>query len=189
MKNQMSFKILGLAALVATVTFASAGVAQAAEETITSNRMQRTGLSGNYVGGGVGFGTGLRDDSDQSKFDGNLQGRVMVPRQATRQLPFSGRGSLLFDGDNVVAVPSVTYDFAVSDRANIYTGLGYSFVGGDGEFTPLGDKNSFIVNGGFESVLQDNFVGYTDLKLGTDSFRNNSRGTALSVQAGVGFRF
>ena len=193
MKNKFSSKLLGCAALLATLALTSVSAVQASEITqaqaeISPARQMRTGLKGNYVGGGAGFGTGLDDGIDESSFDGNVQGRFAMPQVRERNLPFSVRGSLLFDGDNVVAIPSVTYDLAVNNRANLYAGLGYSLVGGDNELTSLGDKNSLVINGGFESDIRDNFLGYTDLKLGTDSY-DNDEGTAVSVQAGLGYRF
>ena len=193
MKNKFSSKLVGCAALLATLTFTSVSAAQATEMTqaqseTTPARQLRTGLKGSYLGGGAGFGTGLDDGVDESQFDGNVQGRLTMPRQSERNLPFSLRGSLLFDGDHVVAIPTVTYDLAVNNRANIYAGLGYSFVGGDGELTSLGDQDSLVINGGFESDIRDNFLAFTDLKVGTDSYENDE-GTAVSVQVGLGYRF
>jgi opacity protein-like surface antigen len=193
MKNKVSSKLLGCAVLLTTLTLTSVSAVQANEITqaqaeITPARQMRTGLKGNYVGGGAGIGTSLDDGVTDSNFDGNVQGRFAMPQVRQRNLPFSVRGSLLFDGDNVVAIPSVTYDLAVNDRANVYAGLGYSLVGGDDELTSLGDKNSLVINGGFESDIRDNFLGYTDLKLGTDSY-DNDEGIAVSVQAGLGYRF
>ncbi len=199
MKNQFAFKLFGSTALLATLILTSMGAAQAStnpsnEETVQaqtetiSEKNVRTGLRGSYIGGGGGYGSRLNDDVNNNNFVGNAQGRLTMPRDSARNIPFSLRGSLGFDGNNVVAVPSVTYDLAINDRANIYAGLGYSIVGGDNEMTSLGDKDSLVINGGFESVIQDNFIGYTDLKLGTDSYQDD-RGSALSIQAGLGYRF
>jgi len=193
MKNNFSSKFVVCTALLGTLALTSVTAVQASEmtqgqpETAPAKNL-RTGLKGSYLGGGAGGGTGLNDGIDENKLNGSVQGRLTMPRQSQRNLPFSVRGSLLFDGDRTVAIPSVTYDLAVNNRANVYGGLGYSFVGGDNEFTSLGNKNSLVINGGFESEIQDNFIGYTDLKLGTDSYEND-QGTAVSAQVGLGYRF
>lgn len=195
MKNKFSSKLIGCAALLTTFTLTSMSVAQANEMTQAQAeinpvaRQTRTGLKGNYVGGGAGIGTTFDDSVNSSEFNGNVQGRFAMPGFRERNnFPLSARGSLLFGGDNVVVVPGVTYDLAINDRANIYAGLGYSIVGGDNDLTSLGDKNSLVINGGFESDIRDNFLGYTDLKVGTDSYEDD-RGTAISIQAGLGYRF
>jgi len=185
------FSKVGSVALITTLIVTSVSAVQAAEVSqpeTTPQKQVRTGLRGSYLGGGAGLNTTFDDRNNDSNFDGHVQGRLTMPRQSERNLPFSARGSLLFDGDNVVAIPTVTYDLAVNQRANIYAGLGYSLVGGDNEVTSLGDKNSLVINGGFESDIRDNFLGYTDLKVGTDSFENDE-GTAVSVQVGLGYRF
>jgi len=77
---------------------------------------------------------------------------------------------------------------AVADNANVYVGAGYSFVEGNGQPTPLGNDDSPVVVVGGEAEFFDSVVVYGDAKWGINAYEN-SPADAVSLQAGVGYRF
>jgi len=82
----------------------------------------------------------------------------------------------------------VSYDVSITNNANAYLGAGYSFVEARGQSTPLGNKNAVVLTTGVEAELRRNIVLYGDAKLGIHAFENTS-GSAVSFQAGAGYRF
>ncbi|HEY9617795.1 MAG TPA: outer membrane beta-barrel protein [Microcoleaceae cyanobacterium] len=137
-----------------------------------------------YVGAGVAGGvTSGGQGDDGANFGGNIQGRIGI-----KQAPVSVRGAVIFNGDNSTIVPSVTYDQRISDNANVYAGVGYSFVQKDGKNTPLGNKDAVVLTVGAEAAVIPRVVVYGDAKWGIDAYQNSSA-DSLSFQAGVGYRF
>ncbi|MBF2067268.1 MAG: outer membrane beta-barrel protein [Calothrix sp. C42_A2020_038] len=156
-----------------TLTVVSAGIASA-----------ETGMPGSYIG--VGAAAGLTNGgrgNDDAKFGGTVQGRFAIP-----QAPVSVRGAVLFGGDATVIAPTLTYDLAIAENTNIYVGAGYSFVTTEGKATQLGNRNAALLTLGAESAISKNFVLFGDLKWAIDAYRRSSN-DALSLQAGVGYRF
>ena len=137
-----------------------------------------------YIGGGVAAGvTNGGQQNDAANFGGNIQGRVAIPN-----VPVSVRGAVLFSGDNSTIMPLVTYDIPVANNTNVYVGGGYSFVQKDGRNTPLGNKDAAVVTAGAETGIGDYVVVYGDAKVGIKAYQN-SPASALSFQAGLGYRF
>jgi hypothetical protein len=166
--------IAALSALFIVPAFLSAGAASAGP----------IAFDGSYVGAGVAAGvTNGGQQGDAATFGGNIQGRVAIPN-----VPVSVRGAVLFTNRNSAVMPIVTYDVPVANNTNVYIGGGYSFVQKDGQPTPLGNKDAPVVTAGAESGLGDHVVIYGDAKLGIRAYKN-SPASAVSLQAGVGYRF
>jgi opacity protein-like surface antigen len=144
----------------------------------------QTGMTGNYIGAGVSAGlTHGIHNNDDAVFGGNVQGRFAVP-----QTPISARGAVLFGGDAVAIVPTITYDVPIAKKTNLYIGGGYSFNTSEGRNTQLGTRDATVLTLGAESELSKNIVAYGDAKWAIDAYKNSS-GDAVSLQAGVGLRF
>ncbi|UBF27750.1 porin family protein [Kovacikia minuta CCNUW1] len=141
-------------------------------------------FDGSYVGAGIAAGvTNGGQQGDAATFGGNIQGRVAIPGA-----PISVRGAVLFTGSNSTVIPALTYDVPIADNVNVYLGGGYSFVQKDGEPTPLGNRDAAVVMAGAEAGIGEYIVGYGDVKWGIDAYKN-SPASALSIQAGLGYRF
>lgn len=145
---------------------------------------QPTGMTGSYLGGGLSIGVtdGGNDDDEDADLGGNVQGRYDFT-----QAPVSLRGAWLFGGDSSAIVPSISYDLPVSNNANIYAGVGYSFVTDDG-VSQLGDQDTVVLTTGVEGAVARNVVLYGDVKLGLDAYQDSSD-AAVSLQVGAGYRF
>ncbi|GJD16049.1 hypothetical protein RIVM261_010050 [Rivularia sp. IAM M-261] len=168
-------RLVASALSVAFVTSAvvSAGIASA-----------DTGMQGSYIG--VGAAAGLTNggrSNDAAKLGGAVQGRFAIPNT-----PVSVRGAVLFGGDATVVAPTLTYDIPVAKSTNIYVGAGYSFVTTEGKGTQLGNRNAALLTLGAESAVSKNIVLFGDVKYAIDAYKRSS-GDALSIQAGVGYRF
>lgn len=143
-----------------------------------------TGTDANYIGAGVAAGvTNGGQNNDAATFGGNIQGRV-----TTSKAPVSLRGAVLFSDDTSAIMPIVSYDVPVTNNANVYVGAGYSFIEEDGQPTPLGNKNAPVVTVGAEAQFGRNIVVYGDTKLGIEAYED-SPASAVSIQAGAGYRF
>lgn len=163
-----------VSALVLAPTFFQAESAAAA-----TTRNDRS-----YIGAGLS-GSVTRGDShnEDSTFGGNVQGRFAVPNA-----PVSARGSVLFNGNNAAIVPTLTYDFPLTERTNLYAGAGYSFVVDHDRTSQLGNRNTPVLTAGVESRVADRVVVYSDVKYGIRAYESNDAG-AVSLQGGVGFEF
>lgn len=171
---KLSATIAALSTVVLSSAFLSAGSASARPITFNSS----------YIGAGVAAGvTNGGQTGDAANFGGNIQGRVAIPNA-----PVSVRGAVLFGGENSAVMPMLSYDQAISDNANIYVGAGYSFVDKEGKPSPLGNRDAAVVTLGAEAGLSKDVVVYGDAKWGIDAYKNTSA-DAISVQAGVGYRF
>lgn len=145
---------------------------------------QPRGFDGSYVGAGISAGvTNGGQDGDAATFGGNIQGRVAIPNA-----PVSVRGAVLFSDETSAIMPILSYDVPVGRNANVYVGAGYSFVESNGNPTPLGNQDGVVVTAGAEAAVARNVVVYGDAKLGVNAYEN-SPASAVSVQAGVGYRF
>lgn len=171
---QSVVKFSALSALIFAPVFAQAGSVSA----------QPVRFDGSYVGAGVAAGvTNGGQTGDAANIGGNIQGRVAIPNA-----PISVRGAVLFSDETSAIMPIVSYDVPVSDKTNIYAGVGYSFVESNGRPTPLGNQDAVVVTAGAESEVINRVVVYGDAKLGINAYQNSSA-SALSLQAGVGYRF
>ncbi|MFB8790925.1 MAG: hypothetical protein U7123_19235 [Potamolinea sp.] len=153
---------------------------------VGSASAQPNGTDASYIGAGVAAGItngGSVTGGDAATIGGNIQGRVAVPK-----LPVSARGAVLFSDETSAIIPQVTYDIGVAKNTNVYVGGGYSFVESKGKPTPLGNQSAPVVTIGAESQITDNLVVYGDAKAGINAYQNSS-GSAVSFQAGAGFKF
>lgn len=141
-------------------------------------------FDGSYVGAGVGGSvTSGGRGNDEAQFGGNIQGRFAVPNA-----PVSVRGSVMFDGNNSVIIPSLTYDLPVAKNTNVYLGAGYGFVQKDGQTSQLGNKDAAVLSAGVESEVAKGVVVYSDAKYGINAYQGSGAGS-LSLVGGVGLRF
>ena len=85
-------------------------------------------------------------------------------------------------------MPLITYDLPIAANTNLYVCGGYSFVEKNGKPTPLGNRDAAVITVGAESSVTRDIVVYGDAKLGIKAYEN-SPASALSFQAGVGYRF
>lgn len=178
MKNLLKSAI-ALSALSATIL--SAGVASAQPYRV---EVDKPGTDASYVGAGIAAGvTNGGQTGDAATFGGNIQGRVAIPNA-----PVSVRGAVLFSDETSAIMPIVSYDQAVSNNANVYVGAGYSFVEANGSPTPLGNDDAPVVVVGGEAEVLNGLIVYGDAKWGIDAYQN-SPADAVSLQAGVGYRF
>ncbi|NJM73440.1 MAG: porin family protein [Scytonema sp. RU_4_4] len=174
-------KLVASTIAVASVVF-SAGIASA-QNAPTQDTATR-GMKGNYLGAGVSAGvTNGGRQNDAAVLGGNVQGRFAVPNA-----PVSVRGSALFGGDSTAIIPTLTYDAPIAKNTNVYIGGGYAFQTDEGQASQLGNKNAPVLTLGAESEVAKNTVVYGDAKWGIDAYRG-SDSDALSLQAGVGYRF
>jgi len=142
------------------------------------------GLEGNYIGGGVsGSVTNGGAGNDGLNFGGNVQGRAAIPNA-----PISVRGTVLFNGNTTAVIPTVTYDIPVATGTNVYLGGGAAFVQNPGVNSPIGTRDSFVLNAGIESKVAKGVVVYTDAKLGLNAYQN-SPASAIGLSGGVGIQF
>ncbi|MBW4519337.1 MAG: porin family protein [Scytolyngbya sp. HA4215-MV1] len=174
---KLSLKTIVLSSLTALALFPTLLWASSASA-------QPTGMEGSYVGAGVSAGvTNGGQDGDAATLGGNIQGRLDIPKA-----PVSLRGAVLFSDETAAIMPIVSYDLPVSNNANVYVGAGYSFVEDNGHPTPLGNQDSVVLTAGAEAAVTKDVVVYGDAKWGIDAYQN-SPASAVSLQAGVGFRF
>ncbi len=170
--NLLAFSALATLTLVSGLISAKSASAQPA------------GFDGSYVGAGVSAGaTSGGQGNDPAAFGGNIQGRFAIP-----QSPVSVRGAVLWTDQTSAIMPMLSYDVPVSNNANVYVGGGYSFVESPGKNTPLGNRNSVVLTVGAEAEVVKDVVVYGDTKFGINAYQN-SPASALSFQAGVGYRF
>ncbi|MBD2451950.1 outer membrane beta-barrel protein [Nostoc sp. FACHB-152] len=142
------------------------------------------GMQGDYIGTGISSGvTSGGHGSDNGQVGGDIQGRVAITHT-----PLSVRGSFLFDDKTTATIPTITYDIPIAKNTNLYTGAGYSFIGRQGDDTPLGNRNSVVIDTGVETAINKNIVAFGDGKLGLDAYKN-SDADAVSFQLGVGYKF
>lgn len=156
---------------------------------VDSRGSQSRGFGGAYVGGGFAAGvTNGGQIGDAANLGGNIQGRIAP----FANVPVSARAAILWSKENTAIMPIVTYDIPVAKNTNLYVGGGYSFVEDKNTVrprpTPLGNKSAPVITVGAESSLTRDIVVYGDAKLGIKAYQN-SPASALSFQAGVGYRF
>jgi len=172
--NVFPVGMVAMSALAIVPTLLSAGPASA----------KPIYFDGSYVGAGIAAGvTNGGREGESATFGGNIQGRIAIPT-----VPISVRGAVLFTDENSTVIPTLTYDVPIANNANVYLGAGYSFVQKDGEPTPLGNRDSAVITAGAEAGIGEYIVGYGDVKWGIDAYKN-SPASALSIQAGLGYRF
>ncbi|MBE9005727.1 hypothetical protein IQ259_11885 [Fortiea sp. LEGE XX443] len=145
---------------------------------------QKKGTDASYVGAGVAAGVtngGLNNDA--ANFGGNLTGRVKLGNT-----PFSARGNVLWNDQTSTIIPEVSVDVPIANRTNAFVTGGYSFLDKDGSPSPLGNRDAVVVGAGVESEVANNFLVYTNAKVGLRAYQN-SPASAVSINGGIGYRF
>ncbi|MBD0389523.1 MAG: hypothetical protein ICV54_24230, partial [Nostoc sp. C3-bin3] len=102
--------------------------------------------------------------------------------------PFSARGNVLWSDKTSAIIPELSVDVPIANRTNAYLTGGYSFVEKDGSPTPIGNKDSVVVGAGVESEVANNFLVYTNAKVGIGAYQNSDT-PAVSINGGLGYRF
>ena len=167
--------ISALSSLVVAPLIINAGQASA---------QPKMGTDASYVG--VGITGGLTDGGDpnnSANFGGNITGRLKLGNT-----PVSARGNVIWNNETTAIIPELSLDVAIANGTNAFFTGGYSFIEKNGLPTPLGNKDSVVVGAGIESEVAKNFLVYTNAKFGIRAYEN-SNGSAVSVNGGVGYRF
>lgn len=102
--------------------------------------------------------------------------------------PFSARGNVLWSDKTSAIIPELSLDVPIANRTNAYLTGGYSFVEKDGSPTPIGNRDSVVLGAGVESEIANNFLVYTNAKVGLGAYQN-SDASAVSINGGIGYRF
>lgn len=182
MKNLIQYPKLALLTGMFSLGIAGAMTLSFAKSVAAASASQ--GMTGSYIGIGIAPGvTSGGHRGDDAQLGGDIQGRVAIPHT-----PLSVRGSFLFDDKTTATIPTITYDIPIAKNTNLYAGAGYSFIGKQGDDTPIGNRNSFILDSGVETALSKNVVAFGDAKYGFNAYEN-SDANAVSLQFGVGYRF
>ncbi|MBD2436000.1 hypothetical protein [Nostoc sp. FACHB-110] len=167
--------ISALSSLAIVPLFLNAG--QAAAE-------QKKGTDASYIGAGVAANVtngGLNNDA--ANFGGNITSRVKLG-----STPFSARGNVLWNKNTTSIIPEVSVDVPIANKTNAFVTGGYSFVEKDGAPSPLGNRDSVVVGAGVESEVANNFLLYTNAKVGLRAYQN-SPASAVTINGGIGYRF
>ncbi|AUT03844.1 MULTISPECIES: hypothetical protein [unclassified Nostoc] len=144
----------------------------------------KKGTDASYVGAGIAAGvTNGGQNNDAANFGGNLTGRVKLGNT-----PFSARGNVLWNDDTTAIIPEVSVDVPIANRTNAFVTGGYSFVEKNGSPSPLGNRDAVVVGAGVESEVANNFLVYTNAKVGLRAYEN-SPASAVSINGGIGYRF
>ncbi|WP_193198523.1 hypothetical protein [Nostoc sp. MG11] len=145
----------------------------------------KNGTEASYVGAGVAAGVtnGGEWNNNAATFGGNVTGRVKL-----RNTPFSARGNVLWSDKTSAIIPEVSLDVPIANGTNAYLTGGYSFVEKDGSPTPIGNRDAVVVGAGVESEVANNFLVYTNAKVGLSAYQN-SDASAVSINGGIGYRF
>lgn len=150
----------------------------------TQSPVQAQAAYGSYIGAGVAFG--VTNGGGGPNETANTSGFLAV-RYKFLRAPVSLRTQVLVGGNGVAVVPTVSYDIPINWQADAYIGAGASIVRGDK--TPIGNKNSFVIQPGIDySLPNTNLMLYTNAIIAFDGYKSNN-GTAVSIQAGAGLRF
>ncbi|HIK14470.1 MAG TPA: hypothetical protein IGS53_04150 [Leptolyngbyaceae cyanobacterium M33_DOE_097] len=138
---------------------------------------------GSYVGVGPAFGLSSGDDDEDSKTTANI-----AIRYKFLKAPVSVRTQILVGDDGTAIVPTLSYDFPLNWRTDLYIGAGASIVPGDG-LTPVGNKTAFAIQPGIDYALPNSgFVLFGNAIIAFDAYERGNN-TAVSLQGGVGLRF
>ncbi|MBD2412860.1 hypothetical protein FACHB389_05810 [Nostoc calcicola FACHB-389] len=168
--------ISALSSLVIAPVLLSPG--QASAET-------KKGTDASYVGAGIAAGvtSGGQGINDDATFGGNVAARVKLGNT-----PFSARGNVLWSDKTSAIIPEVSLDVPIANKTNAYLTGGYSFVEKDGSPTPIGNKDAVVLGAGVESEVANNFLLYTNAKVGINAYQNSDT-PAVSINAGIGYSF
>ena len=153
----------------------------AASIALSSTPAQAQAAYGSYIG--IGPAVGLTEGGGKGR---QISG-VITGRYRFLEAPISARGQL-FIGNGVSLVPTISYDIPLNWQTDAYIGLGAAIPLGGG-VTPVGNRAAFAIQPGIDySLPNSNMVVYGNAVIAFDAYKD-TRGTAASLQGGVGFRF
>ncbi len=170
MKRLVRHTGLGLASGVATIALQMSLVSP----------VKAQAAYGSYIG--IGPAIGLTEGGGEGrKISGVVSGRYKF-----LEAPISLRGQV-FVGSGVALVPTVSYDIPINWQTDAYVGIGAAIpVSGN---TPVGNKTGFAIQPGVDySLPNSNMVIFGNAVISFDAYKD-TRGTAASLQGGVGLRF
>jgi opacity protein-like surface antigen len=142
----------------------------------------KKGTDASYVGAGVAVGV-ANGGNNSGNFGGNLTGRLKLGNT-----PFSARGNVIWNDQTSAIIPEVSVDVPIANRTNAFVTGGYSFVEKNGANTPIGNRDAVVLGAGIESEVANNFLIYTNAKVGLRSYQNDDA-SAVSINGGIGYRF
>jgi hypothetical protein len=116
---------------------------------ITASPTQAQPAYGSYVGIGASFG--LTDGNINAGEESTIGG-LIAARYKFLEIPVSLRGQVLI-GESTAVVPTVSYDIPINFNADVYVGAGVALAN-TREVTPVGNKNSFVVQPGIDYTCQ-----------------------------------
>ena len=123
------------------------------------------------------------ESRERTEGDRQYQGRIALPN-----LPVSVRTTVVVADELRAVMPTLSYDMAIADGANIYAGAGYAFVRETEGETSLGDRSGVVLTTGAEASLTQRLVIYGDMRFHPDQ-RQSETGDRVRVQVGIGRRF
>jgi hypothetical protein len=151
--------------IAAVSAFGCASILLSSESANAEKRMK-----GSYLGVGVNAGSGGAAAALSGRLDLNS---------------FSIRGTVTGACENGVcetlAIPTVTYDFGLSENANIYAGIGGSALTVSDSSSSISLGTGAVLQAGAEGVIGKNIVIYGD-----GTYFTNGGGTLLKV--GIGYK-
>ena len=168
-------RISGILAMITATSAMATSIA------LSSTPAEAQAAYGSYIG--IGPAVGLTEGSDKGR---QISG-VITGRYRFLEAPISARGQI-FIGNGVSLVPTISYDIPLNWQTDAYIGLGAAIPLGSG-VTPVGDRAAFAIQPGIDySLPNSNMVVYGNAVIAFDAYKD-TRGTAASLQGGVGFRF
>lgn len=166
-----------------TLGFALGGAIAGASALSTAAPAQAQAAYGSYVGVGPAFGLTSDASGNGSDVAGIISGRYRFLR-----IPLSVRAQAFFFGEGFAFVPTVSFDYPLNWNTDIYLGAGVSFNTGD-EPSPVGDRTAFVLQPGVDYLFPNSrLTAFGNAVIAFDGFRDGDE-TAVSLQAGVGYRF
>ena len=119
-----------------------------------------------------------------------MKTRVKTSLVAATLAALSLRTGVLFNKNSFAVAPTATYDLPIASKTNLYGGAGYAFVNNSDSgrsVSPLGDRNSVVLNAGLERELNNRFLTYGDAKWTPNGFEGG--GSGFNIQGEIGYRF
>lgn len=168
-------RISGILAMITATSAMAASIA------LSPTPAEAQAAYGSYIG--IGPAVGLTEGGGKGR---QISG-VITGRYRFLEAPISARGQL-FIGNGISLVPTISYDIPLNWQTDAYIGLGAAIPLGSG-VTPVGDRAAFAIQPGIDySLPNSNMVVYGNAVIAFDAYKD-TRGTAASLQGGVGFRF
>jgi len=143
---------------------------------------------GSYVGAGASFGI---TEGDELAGEDQDTAAVIAARYHFLRVPISVRAQALVFTDTNAFVPTVSYDFPITWRGDVYLGAGVAIqdAGEDDEASPIGNQTAFVLQPGIDYMIPNSQLAvFGNAIIAFDAYREDG-GTAAALQGGVGVRF